>query len=203
VVRVGEGPGDRRRDVLARLPLDDQPSLGDERASRLVGSGPLSRPGRDAAGGRSSPRRGRGPTPPGANHRRRADPLPRLSKAPTETRSRYLAPRSMQSPPSPATTRSASVYAPIPALSTSKPSNPRGPGTRVSGPHVVERQETGNQADRRLAMTGTSTMSCATSSTNGPAMETGGGTVLALTPLSRRKTRMASQAVRLLPSISA
>ena len=30
-----------------------------------------------------------------------------------------------------------------------------------------------------------------------------GGTVLALAPLNRRKTRMASQAVRLLPSISA
>jgi hypothetical protein len=71
------------------------------------------------------------------------------------------------------------------------------------GPHDVERQETGNQADRRLAMTGTSMLSCATSSTNGPATETGGGTVLALTPLNRRKTRMASQAVRLLPSISA
>ncbi len=67
----------------------------------------------------------------------------------------------------------------------------------------VERQETGNQADRRLAIAGTSMLSCATSSTNGPATETGGGTVLALTPLNRRKTRMASQAVRLLPSISA
>ena len=52
-------------------------------------------------------------------------------------------------------------------------------------------------------MTGTSMLSCATSSTNGPATETGGGAVPALRPLNRRKTRMASQAVRLLPSISA
>lgn len=70
-------------------------------------------------------------------------------------------------------------------------------------PHDVERQEMGNQVERRLAMAGTSMLSCATSSTNGPATETAGGAVLALTPLNRRKTRMASQAVRMLPSISA
>ncbi len=73
----------------------------------------------------------------------------------------------------------------------------------VSPPHDVEHQETGNQVERRLAMTGTSMVSCATSSTNGPTTETGGGTLPALTPLNRRKTRMASQAVRLMPSISA
>ncbi len=76
-------------------------------------------------------------------------------------------------------------------------------GTRVPSPSVVVRQEMGNQAERRLAMTGTSMLSCATSSTNGPATDTGGGAIPALTPLSRRKTRMASQAVRLLPSINA
>ncbi|SCD74021.1 hypothetical protein F558DRAFT_00302 [Streptomyces sp. AmelKG-A3] len=35
------------------------------------------------------------------------------------------------------------------------------------------------------------------------AMETGDGAIPALTPWNRRKTRMASQAVRLLPSINA
>ncbi|MGV9594107.1 hypothetical protein [Streptomyces tendae] len=34
--------------------------------------------------------------------------------------------------------------------------------------HDVERQETGNQAARRLAIAGTSMLSCANSSTNGP-----------------------------------
>ncbi len=68
-------------------------------------------------------------------------------------------------------------------------------GWRIrSSTRGAQRQETGNQNQvaKLLAMAGTSMVSCATSSTNGPATETDGGTVPALTPLNRRKTRMAS-----------